>query len=337
MNKFKNKKIILVSAFIFIFVFLFYSVLSYRKDPKEIQYGISFNTLYARELGLDWKEVFNATINDLGVKNMRLAAHWDMIEPKNDKWNFKEMDYQIKAAEKNNIDVVFAVGRRLPRWPECHIPEWAKDKSWEEQKEEIKEYIKVVVERYKGVDSIKYWQVENEPFLEVFANEHCGNLDVDFLDEEIALVKELDDTRPVLVTDSGNLGTWFKPYKRGDAFGTSVYVYLWNPDIGPFKSLLPPSFYRIKTNLMELFFGKKESMLIELSLEPWLLEPVIDAPKDVLLERMSIKKFKNIIKFAEKTQFEKQYLWGAEWWYYMKQHNYDIFWIEAKKLFQKEL
>lgn len=330
----KKLKKILFLFFSFIFVMTsFYFVLSLRKEPENIQYGISFNTLYAEELGLDWRKVYDAIIEDLKIKNFRLAAHWDMVEPSENNWNFSELDYQIKKAKENNADVILAIGRRLPRWPECHIPDWASGMSWDEQKKEILEYLEYVVNHYKNEQNIKYWQVENEPFLEVFATEHCGNLDVNFLEEEIALVRALDPTRPILLTDSGNLGTWAGPYKRGDAFGTSVYVYLWNDKAGPFKSFVPPSFYRFKTSLMEIFFDKKESMLIELSLEPWLLKPVTDTPIDIQLERMDIKKFNEIIDFAVKTRFEKQYLWGAEWWYYMNQNGHPEFWDKAKKIF----
>lgn len=312
-----------------------YAVLANRPVPEKIQYGVSFNTLYARELHLDWKETYDAILHDLGVRHFRLAAHWDMVEPVDDQWNFAELDYQIDEAAKVGADVVLAVGRRLPRWPECHVPAWAVDYSWETQREEIKEYVQVVVERYRDRSNVVYWQVENEPFLEVFAHEHCGDLDVAFLDEELALVRSLDSTRPVLVTDSGNLGTWTAPYRRGDAFGTSVYVYLWNPDVGPFKSFLPPSFYRVKTSLMEFVHGPKEAMLIELSLEPWLLQPVVETAKSVQLERMNITKFREIIQFARETRFEKQYLWGAEWWYFMKSREYPAFWNEAKELFNE--
>ena len=74
-------------------------------------------------------------------------------------------------------------------------------------------------------------------------------------------------------TDSGNLGTWAGPYKHGDVFGTSVYIHFWNPELGQFKTVLPPWAYRVKETLMELLYGKKPSFLIELSAEPWLLEP----------------------------------------------------------------
>lgn len=310
-------------------------ILAIEKKPEKIKYGMSFNVPYAHEIGLDWKETYLAILDDLGVRQLRLAGHWPIIEPEKDKFNFEEMDFQIIEAQKRNAEVVLAIGRRLPRWPECHIPGWVGEMPEAEWQVEILDYLEAMVNRYKKYDVIKYWQIENEPFLNAFANEHCGDLNVEFLDKEIALVRELDPSRKILVTDSGNLGTWFGPYKRGDAFGTSVYLYFWNPELGRFKSILPAAFYRAKANLMQLLFGKKETFLIELSLEPWLIQSVADVPIDVQLERMDLEKIQDILKYAENTRFEKQILWGAEWWYWMQKNGHPEFWQFGKELFKK--
>jgi len=288
-----------------------YFLLSLRAVPGQVTYGVSFNTLYAHELGLDWREAYDAILSELGVKHLRLAAHWTMIEPNEGQFNFVELDYQVSEAKHHGADVIMAVGRRLPRWPECHVPTWATELLWEEQKEKIKRQITEVVTRYKDEGHIIYWQIENEPFLTAFAREHCGLLDKEFLDEEIGLVRSLDPNTPILMTDSGNLGTWYGAYRRGDAFGTSVYVHFWNPDVGQFRSILPPSYYRVKTNVTEFIYGKKPIFLIELSAEPWLLQPVAETSIETQLSRMDIVKFEDIISFARRTRFERQYLWGG--------------------------
>ncbi|MBP9760558.1 MAG: beta-galactosidase, partial [Candidatus Pacebacteria bacterium] len=301
-----------------------------------IQYGVSFNTMYAGELGLDWREVYTAVLDDLQVRHLRLAAHWPMVEPKNDEWNFEELDTQVRMAEERHADIVLALGRRLPRWPECHVPEWAQGMTWEEQKNELRTYLRKVVEQYKESPAVVYWQVENEPFLTVYAHEKCGDLDTTFLDEEVALVRELDPTRPILVTDSGNLGLWYGAYKRGDSFGTSVYRYLWNETTGPIQSILPAETYILKRTTMSILFGAKESMLIELSVEPWLNKPIVDTDIKVQLERMDVEKFEGILDYAQKTRFEKQYLWGAEWWYWLRTQGRPGMWDRAKKVYNIE-
>ena len=310
-------------------------LLAQKAVPTNITYGMSFNVMYARELGLDWQETYNAILNDLGVRHLRLAAHWPMIEPQSGVYNFAEMDYQIKLAEEAGAEVILAVGRRLPRWPECHIPDWVSTLSATERDAKQIAYMTAVIDRYKSSPAVKYWQVENEPFLEVFAFEHCGELNTDFLDRELALVKELDPTRQVLVTDSGNLGTWYGAYKRGDIFGTSVYVYFWNPELGQFKTILPPSVYRVKENFLALIYGDKPTFLIELSAEPWLVAPLATVPIETQFSRMDVEKFKDILAYAKETRYENQYLWGAEWWYWLKKQNHNDMWEYGKQLYDK--
>jgi len=332
---FALKILIIAGALLLVGTFVLF-FLAQKKVPSNILYGMSFNTLYAEELGLDWKEVYEAILMDLQVKHLRLAAHWPMVEPIDDVYNFSQLDYQLARAEEEGADVILAVGRRLPRWPECHIPDWVAEKTWEEQQEELLEYITVVVNRYKDNKAITYWQIENEPYLEVFAKEHCGEFDEAFFEKEVAHFRSLDNTRPFLITDSGNLGTWAGAYKHGDAFGTSVYIHFWNPELGQFRTALPAWAYRVKEGVMRLLYGQKETFLIELSAEPWLLEPIADVDIETQYSRMDLSKIEDIISYAKQTRFQKQYLWGAEWWYYLKERGHEEIWDYGVKLFSHE-
>ncbi len=330
------RKTIIILAVLAVFLVATLALLARKEVPERITYGMSFNVPYALELGLDPMSVLTAMTSELGIRHFRIAAHWNLIEPRKDIYNFAWMDEQLLHIEESGSDAIFAVGRRLPRWPECHAPEWVKDRSWEEQKTEIREYITAVVNRYKNSSAITYWQIENEPYLTVFATEHCGDaLDEVFLQEEIDLVRSLDPTRPILITDSGNLGTWRGAYEKGDAFGTSVYVYFWNPELGQFRTILPPWFYRAKENLVKLFYGDKETFLIELALEPWLVEPVATVPLEVQYSRMDHEKMDEILAYARDTRYENQYLWGAEWWYWLREQGNDTYWNKGKEIFKQ--
>jgi hypothetical protein len=290
--------------------------------------------VYARELGLNWQQVYDSLFEELDIKRLRLAAHWNMIEPQKGVYNFSELDYQIQKAKEHNAQVIFAVGKRLPRWPECHIPDWALNLNKEAQEKEVLEYIEQVVNRYKTSDAITMWQVENEPFLSVFAKAHCFNFDEAFLEQEIELVRTLDEKdRPILITDSGELSTWRKAFSHGDIFGTTMYVYSWNEFMGEFRSFFLPGFYSVRVNVLNLFGKNKEAIIAELSLEPWLDKPVIKEQTEVQIRRMGPEKFETVIEFAKKTGMKTQYLWGAEWWYYMKLQGEDWYWERAKELF----
>jgi len=51
---------------------------------------------------------------------------------------------------------------------------------------------------------------------------------------------------------------------------------------------------------------------------------------------MDIAKFDEIVAYARQTSFEKQYLWGAEWWYYLKEkQGHPEFWEKARRLYRE--
>lgn len=334
MSWWKWALVILIDLCLVLVLFVWW--LAQKPVPETITYGMSFNTLYARELGLDWQETYDAIIDDLGVRHLRLAAHWPMVEPADNVFNFTELDYQLARANEVGAEVILAVGRRLPRWPECHVPDWAQTLTEAQRVSAQLQMVEQVVSRYKNNPAIKVWQIENEPFLEVFAYEHCGQTETALLEKEIALVRSVDSTRPILVTDSGNLGLWYNAYSRGDMFGTSVYVYFWNPELGQFRTWLPPWVYRVKDNFMALWYGRKDSVLIELSAEPWLLEPVVAVSVETQFSRMNLEKFEDILKYAKKTRYDKQYLWGAEWWYWLATQGHSEMWDRGTRLFRDD-
>jgi hypothetical protein len=332
-----NKKRIIVLIFLTILGCLF--VLSLDVYPKEpLSYGISFSRFHSEELKLDWKKTYLAVLDDLKVKNIRLVAHWPLTEPKKGVYNFSELDFQIKEAEKRNVSIILAIGHRLPGWPECHTTDWVANLSEEDHERELLKYEETVINRYKNSSALKYWQVENEIFLKFFSQPACKQhnmISSMVLDKEIDLVHRLDSTHPILITDSGEFGTWYEAYRsRGDVFGTSMYLYVWWRNfIGPLRYPITPAFFRIKHSLVRLIYGTKPSIVIELSAEPWLLQPIVDTPMDVQLQRMGIDKFNNMISFSAKTGFDTFYLWGGEWWYWMKENGHPEFWNRAKELF----
>jgi len=320
----KSKITITVSILALIFIIGW----NWPSKAFEYDYGVTFSSKYARELGVDPKAVFDSMVNELGIKKVRLVAYWDEIEKVQGQYDFSDLDWQVERAEELGLDVILTVGRRVPRWPECHNPKWIQDKSWDEEKSELLVYMIEVVNRYKDSSAIKIWQVENEPFLTVYVPEICGSeLDKNLLDREIELVRQLDEQdRPILTTDSGNLGSWWGAYKRGDMFGSTFYVYLANETIGGFKTIVNHNFYKFKHLLMKIFHGDKPIYLIEVSMEPWLTESIPNTSIEDQLKFMNVDRLEKVIEMSAKTNFDEQYLWGVEWWYYLRENGHPEIW-----------
>jgi len=301
-------------------------------DKNDLEYGVTFSQKQARELGLDPKELFIKILDDLQVRQIRLSAYWDEIEKDNNVYVWGDLDWQLAEAEKRDVKVILAIGSRLPRWPECHVPEWAEVMKKEEKEKEVLEYIKKVVERYKEKECIENWQVENEPFLPFFGE--CPKLDKSFLDKEIALVKRMDD-REIILTDSGELSLWVPAARRADIFGTTMYRDTYSDSLKSYVHYpIEPGFFRFKKNLARLFARPSKWIVIELQAEPWGPEPFQNLSKEERDRTMSLQKFKDIIDFSYKAGFREFYLWGVEWWYWEKEiQGDDRIWEEAKMLF----
>lgn len=303
-------------------------------SSPELSYGVTFSKPYAEFLGLDWKKTFTETLDDLGVRKFRIPAYWDEIQAKDkNDFDYSALDWQIDEAGKRNAAIILAIGYRLPRWPECHLPDWAKNLSADQKQQGTLDYLKRTVERYRDKKQIAAWQIENEPFLTFFGE--CPPFSPDFLDKEIALVKSLD-SRPVVITDSGELSVWIPAAKRADIFGSSVYL---NTYSGNTKSYIHypilPGFFRFKKNIVSLFAHPKDWVVIEMQGEPWGPVGVDKLTDKQIAETMSLAKFKYLIEFGQKAGFRDFYLWGVEWWAWEKNTKGDPgYWDYAKTLFK---
>jgi hypothetical protein len=299
---------------------------------KNITWGVAFSQKHARDMSLDWKENYLALLDDLKIKNFKIAAHWDLIEPRAGEYDFSELDWQMEQAKERNALVMLAVGMKTPRWPECHVPEWARGVSKEKQQEEILKMLEKTVKHYADNNTITAWQVENEP---LFPFGDCPWIDKKFLKKEADLVRGLDvQKRPVVISESGEGSWWFEAAKIADVVAVTMYRRAYFHELKVYVTYpIPPAFYWIKTKLIGFVF-KKPVICSELQAEPWAANQIYDAG-DNDAKTMTLKQFQDNIAFAKDSGFDTIYLWGAEWWYWMKEkHDQPQFWEEAKKLWQ---
>ena len=215
--------ILIIIILLGIYFFKFASNFPLRRDLKHRPdfFGITFSTKFSEELGLNWREVYLATLDDLKVKEIRLPIYWDQIEKERGVYDFSDYDYIISEGERRGVRFIANIGWRLPRWPECHAPDWASKKSLEATQAYALEMLAAVVDHYKDNQSIVVWQLENEPFFDAFGV--CPPSDEDFFKQELALVKA-KDARPVMVSATGELSFWNKEVKYADIFGNMTRI-----------------------------------------------------------------------------------------------------------------
>lgn len=301
----------------------------------QMTYGVSFSPSFARSLNLDWKDTYIKILDDLKVRKIRIPTYWDEIEPKDNKLDFSQVDFMLDKAQKREAKIILVLGARQPRWPECQIPNWARSLSLKDRQLRVLELIQKVVERYKQKESIEYWQVENEPLLGVFGK-GCDAPDEKFLAKEVALVRSLDK-RPIIVSDSGELGFWITPMKLSDVFGTTLYRRVYNSFLGYTTYPILPYFYNIKSSIVRSLFASnnQKTIIVELQAEPWASLNNLNKIKiESQIKTLSLNDFKNYIDYAKKTGFDTSYLWGVEWWYWMSQNGHPEYLEYAKSLFK---
>lgn len=299
-------------------------------DPnRPIAWGVTFSEKFSKLMSLDWKENYNAILGDLGAKRLRLVAYWDLIETQKGEFDFTDLDYQMKRAQEAGAKVILVIGEKAPRWPECHFPSWVKEPTDAGRRTELPPYLRAIVSHYKNDPALLYWQVENEPFLD-FGN--CPTMDTDSLAREIELVKSLDPSHLVLTTDGGEFGRWYYAAKLGDIFGTTMYRRVHSDTFGYFQYPLPPEYFRLKSAFVHWLTSQpeKQFLVIELGAEPWLQHQLYETSLTDQAKVFDLPFFKDTIVYAKNSGFNDYYLWGAEWWYWMKtKHGDSSFWDYA--------
>ena len=300
---------------------------------QNIEWGVTFSAKFSRRLGLNWQKNFEAILSDLHPDRIRIVAYWDEIEKTKGNFDFSDIDWEINELQKKGIKTILAVGMKVPRWPECHIPDWAQSISTEEREKELQKYMAEVIKRYKTYQIIDAWQVENEPFLSFGVCPERGN---NFLSDEISLVKKIDPERPIITTDGGEFGLWYKAARQGDIFGTTMYRRVYNEFFGYIDYHLPPGFFILKERLIRFLLDDydKKFIVIELAAEPWMQKQIYETPISEQFNFFDYNFFKDTISYAKEAGFDEYYFWGAEWWYYLKQNGRPEIWNEAKKLWQ---
>lgn len=335
-----NKLVAIVVALAMLMVGGMYSIAQWyiwSNRNKPLQMGVTFIPSYARSFGLDPKETMQAIIDDLGVKHFRLVSYWEVIEPVPGTYDFSELDWQFEKANAAGAKVSLSIGLRQPRWPECHMPDWAKAQSMEQWYPPLKDVMQAVIERYKTNPALQDYQLENEFFLKVFGE--CPDFTRERLVEEFNLVKSIDPNHPVTVSRSNN---WVGvPINEPvpDAYAVSVYKRVWDHLLTKryMEYPYPAWYYAFYAGASKILQGK-DMYVHELQAESWppLGQDIRTTSTEELYNSLSPDRLRQRFRYGEATGMKQIDLWGVEWWYAMKVNRNDpALWNVAQEEFQR--
>jgi len=308
-----------------------YGFFYFRYSPAvNVDWGLTFSYSEAKGLGFDDRQMYLDVLSDLKPKKIRLMTYWKDLEKQQGIYDFSHIDWQLEQAEKYNAEVLLVLGRKQPRWPECHEPDWYISLPQPAQDQAVMNFIKTSVDHFKSFDVITAWQVENEPYFSF--GDMCPTISKDLFTKEVAMVRQLDN-RIIVGTDSGERGSWIPTAKSGvDVLGATFYRVSYDEKYGGYyKYPVPPSFFRMKAGILKTFTAVDKVWDVELQMEPWFTNGAINTPLDIQKTLMNPKVFAENIEYAKKSGLEAHYLWGVEWWYWMAKINNDWgLWAAAK-------
>jgi hypothetical protein len=303
---------------------------------KPLETGVSFIPAYAESLGVEPQETMDALLG-IGVKHFRLVSYWNSIEYVPGQYDFSQLDWQFRKAEAAGAKITLTVGLRQPRWPECHMPDWAQQDTRAQWQPKVETFMAAAVNRYKDSPSLENYQLENEYFLKGFGI--CTDHSRDRLISEYNLVKRFDPKHPVIVGRSNNALGFPTGQPQPDEFSISIYKRVW--DAGVTRRYLeypfPAWFYGYIAGVQKIF-NHKDMIIGELQAEAW--APNGKSVKDISLDEqnksLNADRLERRFGYGRATGMRQIYLWGGEYWYYRKQVLHDpSLWQVAQREFSQ--
>lgn len=322
--------------------------------------GTTFSPKQCAYLALDSRAVYQETLA-AGFDLIRLGAYWDEIEPREGVYQFDELDWYLAQARAKGTPVILTVGMKAPRWPEYFIPPWALRRLRLPRGSEVSYHphlrewtlraVAAVIRRYREEPIIQAWQIENEPFDR--AGPGHWWISRAFVDEEIALVKQLDTRqRPILINAATHshrwlrLLAWFflrhKPVTEalaaGDVLGLNVYPVVSHQ--WPWKKsyywTTPEERHRHLSSILQQAADRDKPVVVtELQAEPWepghLVYSDERRPPTGRPEALPAH-----VQELHALGLDMILLWGVEYWEFRKlRYGDQAWWNEVRNLLQQ--
>ncbi|MGE0542082.1 MAG: hypothetical protein AB7R89_18065 [Dehalococcoidia bacterium] len=328
----------------------------YNLESKQrVLYGVNFSCKRAEFFNQSCAELFRSILADLGVKHVRLSVYWSDVEQQPGVYDFSAVDQLLDIASTHDARVTVSIGMKAQRYPEFWFPTWLRlaaalpvDGYPEESplvQDALFPYLEAATRHVGAHPAVEAIQVENEPFVHTEGRWRYASgwrISREFLAREIEAVRAADDGRhPIVVSHASwqrKDNTWRWIVDHADVVAQSVYtkrqrgpwpwLYIFPYRIGPFVPNLPNQARAAAREGKEIWIG-------ELQAEPFEM-PSVDIRQISTAEARSFSPrwLRANVELAARSRATRAYLWGVEWWAYLKDvRGEPELWEEARRLF----
>jgi hypothetical protein len=171
--------------------------------------GITFRPLQAQAFGLEIRPTLSKLL-EYPIQMVRLGAYWSKIEPNEGVFETSELDWQIDAVERAGAKIILCVGAlKTFGFPEYFIPQHYMPKPFADGTlitpttqpgllDAAKNFVSMIVSRYKERGSIVAWQLENEP-ADPLTFAHYWRISTEFVKQELDALRASDPIKPVMI------------------------------------------------------------------------------------------------------------------------------------------
>ena len=317
------------------------------------EYGINFSCKRTQHLGQPCAALFARTLDELGVRYVRLSLYWSDVETRPGFYDFRSIDRLLAIADERGVRVTVTIGMKAQRYPEFWFPTWLREAAnlapdgYPEDNPLVRQalfpYLAAAARHVGAHPAVEALQVENEPFVHFEGHANGWRIRKEFLVREIEAVRAADPGQhPIAVSHASWLrrdDTWRWIVEQADILAQSVYtkrqrgpwpwLYIFPYRLGPFTPDLPDQARVAARDGGQLW-------ITELQAEPF-EQPTVDIRRIPTHEAasFSLRWFHKNVRLANRSGATRVYLWGAEWWAYLRdvRHEPEL-WEAARALLQ---
>jgi Beta-galactosidase len=331
-------------------------------EPRgETRLGISFRPPQAEAMGLEPRAALRALLVH-PYELIRVAALWNRMEPAPGVFDPSHLDWQVELAERAGKQLILGLGAvKNFGYPEFFVPSHHLPSPLPEGKlvSEVSHpqllaaalaFVARVVDRYRDHESVIAWQVEHEA-VDPLGVEHSWRLATAFVKRELAEVKRLDPTRPVLLNGFLPMSApvaaqqWWRTRDQGDSLslaeetadiiGADFYPCHALGAAGAWTAYMDAGEHAWRNQARRLFqragTNGRRLWISEGQAEPW--EAVTSPPNPAGRAMAScppervIDNYNLCVRLARETgsPLDAYLFWGAEYWLLRQQSGDDSY------------